>query len=585
MNPTLILIELVGGIALLLWGVHMVRTGVSRALGPALRDVLRRAAGNRFSAVAAGLAITVPLQSSTATAIITGAFAERRMIVLAAALAVMLGADIGTAVAAQILAVDLRWLSPVAIVVGFGLFNASQNPKRRQIGRALIGVGLIMLALRLIVASSEPLRDSPALEAVLAALQNDIVFTAAMAAVLTWLAHSSLAVILTVAGLVGAGVIPPAMAIPFVLGANAGAAIAPFVATAGSSPAGRRPALGNLVMRGSGALLALLALPWIAPFILAHLGSGQALVLNLHLAFNVALALLMLPLVGPLAKLVVRLMPEKPTAADDRLAPRHLDPEAIASPSVALANASREALRLGDAVEAMLTRSIDTFSSQDPILVKEIEAEDDVVDALHEAIKLYLTRLNQEELEPDESQRLVEILTFTTNFEHIGDIIDRNLMELAEKKIKGGLRFSDEGMAEIEAFHAKITQNLQLALTVFMRGDIAMARRLIGEKSAVRDLETEAVESHLARVGKRLPATLETSSLHLDVIRDLKRIHSHIAATAYPILERAGELRKSRLKKPAKPEKGKKDAAEPEVASASTAEPEPDSEPRPEPHH
>jgi phosphate:Na+ symporter len=575
LSATAILIELVGGIALLLWGVRMVRTGVSRALGSSLRDVLRRAAGNRFGAALAGLVVTVPLQSSTATAIITGAFAERRLIVLAAALAVMLGADVGTAVAAQLLAVDLRWLSPVAIITGFALFSASRTGRHRQLGRALIGVGLVMLALRLVVASSEPLRDSPALASVLAALQNDIVFTAAMAALLTWLAHSSIAVILTVAGLVGAGVIPPTMAVPFVLGANAGAAVAPFVATAASPPAGRRPALGNLLMRGTGAVLALAALPWIAPYVMAHLGQGNALVLNLHLAFNVALAVVMLPFVGPIARLVERLMPERPTEADERQRPRYLDPDAIDTPAVALANASREALRLGDAVEAMLQRSIDAFAGADPELVKRIEAEDDTVDALHEAIKLYLTRLNQEELEPEESQRCVEILTFTTNFEHIGDIIDRNLMELAAKKMKGGLRFSAEGFAEIEAFHSRIAQNLQLALTVFMRGDIAMARQLIAEKTAVRAMEIEAVEHHLSRVGRRLPETLETSSLHLDVIRDLKRIHSHIAAVAYPILERAGELRKSRLKKPAKVERGKKAADEPVEAAAGEPEPQP----------
>ncbi len=578
MNATTILIELVGGIALLLWGVRMVRTGVSRALGSSLRGLLRRAAGNRFSAAAAGLLVTVPLQSSTATAIITGAFADRRMIGLAAALAVMLGADVGTAVAAQLLAIDLRWLSPVAIIAGFALFVASRTAKRRQIGRALIGVGLIMLALRLVVGSSEPLRESPALAAVLAALENDIVFTAALAALLTWLSHSSIAVILTLAGLVGAGVVPAVMAIPFVLGANAGAAVAPFVATVGSSPAGRRPALGNLVMRGSGAVLALGTLPWTAPLIREALGSGAALVLNLHLAFNVALAVVMLPLVGPIARLVEMLLAEKPSDAEDRLRPRHLDPDALASPAVALANASREALRLGDAVEGMLGRSIQAFARQDPELVKAIEAEDDVVDALHEAIKLYLTRLNQEELDPEESQRCVEILTFTTNFEHIGDIIDRNLMELAEKKIKGGLRFSAEGMAEIEAFHARIAQNMQLALTVFMRGDIAMARQLIAEKTAIRNMEIEAVEHHLARVGRRLPETLQTSSLHLDVIRDLKRIHSHIAAVAYPILERAGELRKTRLKKPGKADRVKAEAngaPSPVTAERESAEPQP----------
>ncbi|MCB1992156.1 MAG: Na/Pi cotransporter family protein, partial [Geminicoccaceae bacterium] len=191
MTATGFLIELLGGIALLLWGVRMVRTGVSRALGSSLHRLLRAAAGNRLSALGAGFLVTVPLQSSTATALIVGAFAERGLIALAAALAVMLGADIGTAVVAQLLAIDLHWLSPISIIVGFGCFVVGPTTRVRQLGRALIGVGLIMLALRLVVASSEPLRTSPALAAVLTALEDDIVFTAALAALLTWLAHSS----------------------------------------------------------------------------------------------------------------------------------------------------------------------------------------------------------------------------------------------------------------------------------------------------------------------------------------------------------------------------------------------------------
>lgn len=543
-----------GGIALLLWGVRMVRTGVSRALGSSLRGLLRAAAGNRLSALGAGFLVTVPLQSSTATALIVGAFAERGLIALAAALAVMLGADIGTAVVAQVLAIDLHWLSPISIIIGFGCFVVGPSARVRQLGRALLGVGLIMLALRLVVTSSEPLRSSPALATVLEALEGDIVFTAALAALLTWLAHSSIAVILTVAGLVGAGVVPPAMALAVVLGANAGGAIAPFVATSSSPPSGRRPALGNLVMRGGGAVLGLLALPWLAPLILAQFGSGTSLVLNLHLAFNLVMAILMLPLVGLVAKLVIRILPDRSTAADERLRPRHLDKEALQEPSVALANASREALRLGDTVESMLRQTIDAFAAgSTPELVKRIEAEDDTVDALHEAIKLYLTRLSQSELEPEESHRCIEILTFTTNFEHIGDIIDRNLMELAAKKLKTGVQFSNEGFAEIERFHARIVASMQLALSLFMRGDMTEARRLIAEKTELRAMEAAAAESHLTRVGRRLPQSLETSSLHLDVMRDLKRIHSHLAAVAYPILERAGELSPTRLKRPADP--------------------------------
>lgn len=574
LTATGFLIQLMGGIALLLWGVRMVRTGVSRALGASLRGFLKAASGNRLSALGAGFLVTVPLQSSTATALIVSAFAERKLVTLAAALAVMLGADIGTAVVAQLLAIDLHWLSPMAIIVGFGCFTIGPSPRVRQLGRALIGVGLIMLALRLVVTSSEPLRTSPALAVVLEALEGDIIFTAALAALLTWLAHSSIAVILTAAGLVGAGVVPPAMALAIVLGANAGGSIAPLVATSASLPPGRRPALGHLIMRAGGAVLGLVALPWIGPWLLAHLGSGTSLVLNLHLGFNALLAIVMLPLVGPAARLMTRLMPDRPSAVDDRLQPRHLDPEALQEPSVALGNAAREALRLADTVEGMLRQTIDAFAANaTPELVKRIEAEDDVVDALHEAIKLYLTKLSQSELEPEESHRCFEILTFTTNFEHIGDIIDRNLMELATKKLKAGVRFSDEGLAEIERFHARIVASMRMALSLFMRGDLAEARRLIAEKIELREMEAAVAESHLFRVGRRLPLSLETSSLHLDVIRDLKRIHSHLSAVAYPILEIAGELRPTRLRTPATPPPPEV-AVTPEAAVAPEANPE-----------
>jgi len=548
LSATEVLLEIVGGVALLLWGVRMIRTGVSRAMGASLRGLIRRTAGNRFSAFGAGLLITVPLQSSTATAIIVSAFAAKRMILITAALAVMLGADVGTAVAAQILALDLRWLSPLMITGGFILFLAGRSARARQFGRAAIGVGLVMLALRLIVSASEPLRDSPALAAVLTSLEAERLLTALVAALLTWLSHSSISVILTISALTSAGVVPLAVALPFVLGANVGGAVAPLVASAPNGNVGRQPPLGNLVMRGIGAATALALLPWLAPLAGTYLGSGGQLVLNVHLAFNIALALVMLPFLGPLAALVGRILPDRPSSEESLARPRYLDEDALETPAVALANASREALRMGDFVDSMLRRTIEVFRHDDAELAARIEAEDDIVDNLHEAIKLYLTRLSQSELEEEEGQRYVELLTFTTNLEHIGDIVDRNLMELAAKKIKGGLRFSDEGFAEIETFHRRIVDNLQLAFGVFMSEDVELARRLIEQKAVVRSLEARAIENHLTRIGERLPESVETSSLHLDVIRDFKRINSHLTAVAYPLLERAGVLRPSRLR-------------------------------------
>ena len=271
------------------------------------------------------------------------------------------------------------------------------------------------------------------------------------------------------------------------------------------------------------------------------------MVVAAHVAFNVLLAMVMLPAVGPLARLLQRLLPEQPVAVDAHK-PRYLEPEALESPAEALACATREALRIGDHVEDMLKRTIEVLATDDARLARQIEARDDVVDSLYEAVKLYVTEVTRQELDEPESRRAVEILTFTTNLEHVGDIIDRNLMELAAKKMKHRLRFSPAGFEEIRSIHAMVLANLRLALNVFITGDLELARQLLAQKVSLRSVEQVATERHLARLASGRADTIESSSLHLDIVRDLKRINSHLTSIAYPILEPTGELADSRLR-------------------------------------
>lgn len=542
-----ILAELIGGVALLLWGVRMVRTAVTRAYGASLRQALGRLAGNRLSAAAAGLGATAVLQSSTATALIVSSFASRGLIAAPAALAVMLGADVGSTLIAQVLSVGVGWLWPLLLTCGIAAFLATESGLLRRQARLAIGLGLMLLALSIIVQASSPLRQFENLPAVLAPLAASPLLAFAVAALLTWLAHSSIAVVLLVMSLAGTGVIAPPLALAFVLGANFGGALAPLVATAGAARAARRVPLGNLLMRGAAALAVLPLIDRTLPWLAMVEADPARLAVNAHTAFNLALALVFLPLVGPVAALCRRLLPDE-RIVDEPSAPRYLDEEALATPAVALACAARETLRMGDVVERMLRQTIAVFRTDDERLARETAHEDDTVDRLHEAIKLYLTRLSQEEFDPQESRRYVEVLTFTTNLEHIGDIIDKNLIELAGKKIRNRLAFSPEGLAEITAFHERVLANLQLAFNVFMSSDVRLARRLLEEKVAIRDAELRATETHLARVAAGRVASIETSSLHLDIIRDLKRISSHAASVAYPILDAAGELRASRLR-------------------------------------
>ncbi len=543
-SPTLVLVDVLGAVALLLWGLRLVRTGVFRAAGADLRRWVALGTRNRLCAFAAGLAVTLALQSSTATALMAAATAGQGLMGTAAALAVMLGADVGTALVARLLAFDLHWLSPVLILTGGALFAGSGGGGRvrRATARTLVGLGLVLLALRLLAEATQPVRGSDLIQGLLAALSGEPVLAVLVAAAVTVVVHSSLATVLLTASLAGGGLLDLPGAAALVLGANLGGAVPAVLATASDGPAARRVPLGNLAMRAAGVAV---ALPLVSGW-LDGPGSAEATVL-LHAGFNAALALLFLPLVGSAGRLAERALPDA-DAGEEGPGPRHLDESALEAPSVALACAVRETLRLGDLVEDMLRRSLEALRHGDERTMAELSRMDDAVDTLHTAIKLYLVKLGREHLDEADGRRAGEILAFAINLEHIGDVIDKNLRDLAAKKARRGLRFAPEDLRAVEALHARTLANLRTALGIFLSEDRRMARRLVGEKDAVRHLERAAAEDHLERMRAGRVEGIEASALFLDVMRDLKRINAHAAAVAYPILETGGELRGSRLK-------------------------------------
>ncbi len=550
------IVSIVGGVALLLWGVRMVRTGVTRSFGAELRRLLALSAKSRLTGFLSGLAVTGALQSGTATTLIITSFAAQGLVTGAAALAIILGADVGTTVVVQVLSFGLSWLSPLLIAGGVFGFLSSKRTRTKNLARITLGLGLMLLALSLIVAASAPLRESALFTLLLEPLGREPLLAVLVAAGLTWASHSSVAIVLLIMSLASAGVLTGPLALALVLGANLGAAITPIAITWRSPAAARRPPIGNLLIRTAGVLAVIPVLHLMLPYLELLGAAPERLVANFHTLFNLAIAALFLPLVHQVNALIARVLPDQ-ALADDPGRPMYLDEGTLDSPAVALACAAREALRMGDEVKGMLLATGRVLRSNDETLKKETEAADDLVDRLHEAIKLYLTRLNNEELDAQESARCIEILNFTTNLEHIGDIIDKNLMELASKKIKQRTSFSNEGMEELETFHARIVTNLDLAMNVFSSGDIRLARELLRQKAQVRELELKYIEKHYQRIGKGRPDSITSSSLHLDVLRDLKRINGHLTSAAYTILERAGELSESRLREKAKLPEGR----------------------------
>jgi phosphate:Na+ symporter len=545
---SLILLDLMGGVALLLWGLHMVQSGVMRAFGGDLRSFLGAMLKNRFSAFLAGLGITTLLQSSTATGLMTTSFAADGLLPLVPALAIMLGANVGTTLIVQALSFDVTAIAPVLFLLGLFAFKRGGDARIRNLGRVSIGLGLMLLSLHILLDTLAPAETAPAVRTLLGAITGEPLLNLLIAAALTWAAHSSVAVVLLVMSLSYAHFVTPVAALALVLGANLGSAINPLIEAGDpANPASRRLPLGNLANRVIGCAL---VLPFLHPIVNALAAidpnpTRQAA--DFHTAFNLALAALFILPLDWIARLLTWLLPERRPAADIAR-PLYLDESALESPPVALACAARETLHAGDVVSTMLRRSITALMTDDRKLVAEISRMDNAVDKLDEAIKLYVTKLTRESLDEKDGRRAMEIISFSINLEHIGDIIDKNLMELAVKKIKHKLRFSPEGAEELVAFHARVCDSLTLAFGVFMSGDPKLARKLIEEKAQLRDAELAAAESHLARLRAGKLASIETSSLHLDVLRDLKRIHSHICSVAYPVLDSLGELQPNRLK-------------------------------------
>lgn len=543
MQSTIVMINLCGAVALLLFGLAQVKDGTSRAFGARLRTGLATGTASGARSFLSGLAATIALQSSTATAMMTASFVERGLVRPRMAQLVLLGANVGTAITAWVVAAGIAWLSPLLLLAGIVLYrNASAT--RQGGGVALIGIGLMLLSLHLLSNATAPMRESAALASFVTLLDNAWPVALLLSATIALVASSSLAAVVLVLSLAATGALSPALIVVLVLGANLGGAIPPVIATLGGPVAARRVALGNLIVRGAGCLIALpLAGYGAILFDLLPVGP-EKLPVDAHLGFNIALAALAWPFSLPLSRLTAALLPKDPQTT---AGPRYLDMQALSTPVVALAGATREVLGVGDLVERMLLRASDAFESNDLSELSEIGALEKRVDALQQEIKVYLSKLCHGELSDDDARHSITIIDYAINLEHIGDIIEKGLTEQIGKKASLGLRFSEDGYRELRKMFDLTIDNMRVAQTIFVTRDFNLAKRMMDLKVEVRRMEKHSAAHHLERLRKGRADSLQTSSLHLDVLRDLKRINAHLVSVAHPILDESGLLSESRL--------------------------------------
>jgi len=527
----------------------MVRIGISESWGSEIRSALGASLNNRFKAFLSGIGVTMLLQSSSATALLTSSFSGQGLLTTAAALAILLGADVGTTLVAQILTFDLSALSPILIALGVALFTYSPGGRLRDIGRLLLGVGMMLLALKLIVAASLPMRESVIIQQIFIALGEDLVLAVIFAAIIAWASHSSLATVLLVIALTSTNSLDITVALSLVLGANIGGAIPPFIATLGANRTARQPPLGNLLFRICGVVIVLPFIGMIATQLGSLEFSDARQIANFHMLFNIALAIVFLPLINPMVTLTARMIPEDKVETDE-MEPRELDRSAFETPLVALVNAEREILRMGEVVERMFRNTFTALKTNDRLLAKRTRKMDRLVNQYYDNVKRYLTALARETLGEKESRRCNEILSFATNLEHIGDIISGDLIRnILRKKLVPGNQMSPQDREDVDSLYQPVLSGFQLSFSVFASSDIATARKLLAGKYKFIKREKKAVMNHLQKIRDDASYDSQLSAMQLDILRDLRRINSYQAAVAYPILEEAGHLRSSRLRR------------------------------------
>jgi phosphate:Na+ symporter len=531
-DANLVLFSLLGGTALLLYGIRLVGEGLQRAAGTRLRHILSTLTGNRVKALLVGAGVTAVVQSSSATTVMLVGFASAGLLTLRETIGVILGADVGTTVTVQLLAFDLLDLAPLLVFAGWVLYVGGRGTVR-YVGQAVLGFGFLFLGMKIIHDGTAPLAANALFADLLRALTDQPLLLVLISAVFTAIVRSSAAVIGLALSLASAGLMPLEGAIPIIFGANVGTVGTAVLAAVGQNVEARRVAAAHAAFKVVGVAI---FFPFIGPFAALVRMTGpdvERQIANAHTIFNVALAIVFLPFAGIAADLITRLIPETRRAVGGAM---YLNPAVLDTPAVALGQALREVLHMGDVVLQSLRETRFVLERNDEALMREIVARDDVIDRLEEDIKQYLVKLREHPLTEEQAERETALIFVIVNLEEIGDVIDKNLMDLAEKKIRGNHVFSSQGWREIADLHAKVVENLELATSALASGDREVAEKVIRHKTVVNAMERQLRQAHIQRLHEGLRESIDTSSIHLDLLASLKRANSLVTGIAYAVL-------------------------------------------------
>ena len=547
-SPIVIILNLAAAAALLIWAVRLVRTSFERAFSSQMRQWLKLTTGNRLTAAMTGVGISIMLQSSTAVALLLASFMPASAMSVSMGLAIILGADLGSAIVVQILSSRISLLTPLLLLSGVFFFMRTNRKVLRQIGRILIGLSLIFVSLGMISEASAPLANNAAIKNVFIYLSDDLLTGFVLAAFLAWMMHSSIAAVLLFATLAANGVLPLNAAFAMTLGANLGGSFIAVFLTLKSDINIRKVVLANLLLRGGGALVAL-GLIHEFEFINHIFGAtSQLKVLNFHLFFNAAVLLAGIILLTPTSGFVAILLPEKQDA--EELSMRSvLDLSVQNEPARAFACVRRELVDMGNRIENMLRDAMDLFENYDENIAERLRAEERNIAKNAFDLRVYLSGIRSDDPSEDTGTRAFDFAGIATNLESGADAIGRKIVTLAKRMHHDRTHFSEDGRHELMDFYDKVLRNIQQGILVLMSEDVQTARELVAQKEMIRELNQKLERKHLTRLRQGLTETIETSAIHIDLLRSLKVLNTGFAMIAYPLLREHGALLKSRLAK------------------------------------
>ena len=529
---------LIGGIGLLLYGMNIAGEGLQQAAGTRLRHMLSTLTRNRIYGAALGAVATALMQSSSATSVLLVGLVGAGLLSLGRTLGILLGADIGATISVQLISFDIFEWAPLLVAVGVALILVSKGKAYSFAGRAILGFGLVFFGMGLMTEASGSWANNELFRDLIGNLSASPLILFVLGLVVTAIIQSSAGTIGIAIALAANQLIDLESALPIILGANIGTSATALIASAGGPLEARRVAVAHALFKIAGVAL---VFPAMGPFAdLIQLAGGSAIrqIANAHTLFNVALAVVFLPLTGQFAWVIRKLLPDR--AAESAAAgARFLDPVTLSSPPLAIGQATREILRMADLVQEMLRDWLVVLAENDGHLAEQISERDDDVDRLQSDVRSFLTRISETRLSGEMSEKQIGLLYVTHDLENIGDVIDKNLLELALKKIHGRHMFSEKGWSEIQEYHERVERALETAISAFATGDVELANNVIREKEELSDREREMRRAHIARLNTGRAESLDSSDIHLDVLTNLKRVNTYSTNLAYVV---KGEL-------------------------------------------